>query len=222
MGYRKGYKDRIFEVLNEAKLDCIGADNMTLRQVLDLWWNSVRIKGNICYKNAYEEDPEYELGDLTEKDLGRKVYVKGWDTDEDGYPICFARFINEEEISQSRQTAIKIIEGLGLELYGEDYYKVEDYITSVLEGNNPSPIHIDTFKCYLRENVKDYLEEKIGLDEDDECHIEKELASDGDFIEEIVDELLDEDLFHGMELVNSGVITDKCKEKILDKKTGED
>jgi len=221
MGYRKDYKDRIFEVLNETKLDCIGTDDMTLRQVLDLWWNSVRIGDNICYKNAYEEDPEYELGDLTEKDLDRKVYVKGWDTDEDGYPICFARFEDEKDIPQSRQTAIKIIEGLGLELYGEDYYKVEDYITNILEGNNPSPIEIDAFKCYLRQEIRDYLESKTDLEEGEELYVSSDMASDGELIEEMVEEILDENDYHGMSIVNMDLLMDMCDRMIKERKEDE-
>ena len=217
MGYRKGYKDRIFEVLNEEKIDCIG-ETMTLRQVLDLWWNSVRIENNVCYKNAYEEDPEYHLDKLTEKDLDREVYVKGWDTDLDGCPICFARFNDIKDIPQERQMAIKILEGLDIELYGEDYSKVEDYITLVLMGYSPEPVHIDYLKCYLRENVRNYLESRTDLEEDDEHYITKDEASDGEFIEEIVDELINEDNYQGMKLVNDEIIMDRCDEHILEKK----
>ena len=224
MGYRKDYKNRVFEVLNEEKLDCIGADDMTLRQVLDCWWNSVRIEGNICYKNAYEEDPEYELDRLTPKDLDRKVYVDSWDTDEDGYPICYARFDDDDEdgeLTPERKMAIKILDGLNVELYGDDYYKVEDFITDILSGNVPKKVYINYLKCYLRQEVRDYLESNTELEEDDELYVSKDMASDGEFIEEVVEEILDENDYHGMGIINMDLFMDMCDDMIRDRKENE-
>lgn len=67
---------------------------MTLRELLDCWWNSVRIEGACCYRNAHYEDGEYELGDLDESDLDRLVRVaEDYDYDADGYPIVCAWFV---------------------------------------------------------------------------------------------------------------------------------
>jgi len=97
MGLRKDYFEHCYTLLTDAKKDSLGKV-MKLRDLLDLWWNSVRINDNICYKNSYEEDDEYELDDLTEADLDREVLVSYyWDVDGDGYPIVYAHFMDEED-----------------------------------------------------------------------------------------------------------------------------
>lgn len=97
MGLRKDYFKDCYILLTDAKKDSLGKI-MKLRDLLDLWWNSVRIDGNICYKNSYEEDDKYELDNLAKTDLDRKVLVKNWwDEDGDGYPIVYASFIDEKE-----------------------------------------------------------------------------------------------------------------------------
>lgn len=71
---------------------------MSLRELLDCWWNAVHIAGNCCYKNAYYEDGEYELGELDESDLDRLVKVaEEYSEDADGFPIISAYFVNEKE-----------------------------------------------------------------------------------------------------------------------------
>ena len=70
---------------------------MKLRDVLDLWWNSVRIDGNICYKNAYAYAPEYELDGLNTDDLERLVEVEHrYMLDYDGFPIVYANFVKNK------------------------------------------------------------------------------------------------------------------------------
>ena len=70
-------------------------ETMTLRELLDCWWNIVDIDGNACYKNAYLEDEEYSIGDLSTSDLDRLVKVSyEYDLDSDGYPIVSAEFID--------------------------------------------------------------------------------------------------------------------------------
>jgi len=97
MGLRKDYFEHGYVLLTDAKLDSLGK-TMKLRDLLDLWWNSVRIDDNICYKNAYEEDKEYELDNLTEADLDREVLVSYYcDVDGDGYPIVYAYFTDEND-----------------------------------------------------------------------------------------------------------------------------
>ena len=89
---RSDYIDGIYNVLNKEKLESVRDPEMTLGKALDLYWNSVRIEGNICYKNCYTCDPEYDLDSLSEEDLDRKIWISSYDLDEDGYPICFAEF----------------------------------------------------------------------------------------------------------------------------------
>lgn len=89
---------------------------LTLKEVLDEWWNSVRIrdikvgkKGHermlCCYKTAYTKDPAYvdfDGNEVSGKLL--KTYIKVddyWDEDTDGYPIVFARMATEEEIAKA-------------------------------------------------------------------------------------------------------------------------
>lgn len=89
------YKGCYFDI---GSKDLSLGERMTLRELLDCWWNSVRIEGNCCYKNAYYEDGEYELGNLDESDLDRIVKVdEDYNFDGDGYPIVYARFVEEEE-----------------------------------------------------------------------------------------------------------------------------
>lgn len=77
----------------EIKEWSIGNPNITLKEALDCWWNSIRIEGNICYKNAYTCDPIYELDGLTKKDLKRKIWIFNRGEDSDGYPIAYAKFV---------------------------------------------------------------------------------------------------------------------------------
>lgn len=98
-GLREDYYEGCYHNIDD-KTWTLG-EQMTLRELLDCWWNSVRIAGNSCYKNAYYEDSEYELGDLDESDLDRVVEVDDdYDYDADGYPIVYARFVEEEDAEE--------------------------------------------------------------------------------------------------------------------------
>lgn len=78
----------------EAKSWTIG-EIMPLRKLLDCWWNRVDVEGNACYKNAYLEDEEYSIGELSNSDLDRLVKVSDeYDLDSDGYPTVSAEFID--------------------------------------------------------------------------------------------------------------------------------
>lgn len=77
--------------------ECTLGEQMTLRELLDCWWNNVYIAGNCCYKNAYYQDGEYELDELKESDLDRVVEVaEDYNYDLDGYPIVDAKFVKGE------------------------------------------------------------------------------------------------------------------------------
>ncbi len=88
---RKGYYEGCYYDLS-TKEWTINNDNITLKEALDCWWNSIRIDGNCVYKNAYTVDPIYELDTLTKKDLNRKILIKYSDEDGDGYPIAIAKW----------------------------------------------------------------------------------------------------------------------------------
>lgn len=95
-GLREDYYEGCYYNM-ETKESTLGK-LMTLRELLDCWWNSVRIDGNVCYKNAYYEDGEYELDDLEESDLDRVVRVSDvYDHDLDGYPIVDVWFVEPKK-----------------------------------------------------------------------------------------------------------------------------
>lgn len=90
---RKGYYKGCYFDMSEKEWT-VNNDNITLKEALDCWWNSIRIDGNCVYKNAYTCDSIYELDNLKKSDLNRKIFINYWDYDGDGYPIAIARFTN--------------------------------------------------------------------------------------------------------------------------------
>lgn len=79
--------------LTYEKEDSLGR-TMTLKEALDLYWNSVRIKENnkehICFLRY---DGIYELDGLPEETLNRYVCLDDeYNEDADGYPIVYATF----------------------------------------------------------------------------------------------------------------------------------
>ena len=92
-GLRDDYYQGCYYEL-EPKLCTLG-ETMTLRELLDYWWNRVDIDGNACYKNAYLEDEEYFIDDLSTSDLDRLVKVSDeHDFDSDNFPIVSANFVD--------------------------------------------------------------------------------------------------------------------------------
>lgn len=89
---KRFYKGCYYDM--DEKLWTVNNPDITLKDALDCWWNSVRIDKNIVYKNAYTCDVAYELDGLKQKDLKRKILITNWDQDADGYPIAFAEFID--------------------------------------------------------------------------------------------------------------------------------
>ena len=72
------------------------------------------------------------------------------------------------------------------ELYGEFYYKMEDWLTKFLEGDEhdlPSGIDKEYLKCALRVEVSNYLDDY-------------DLEYDSDLIESFVDTLLQGEVFN--------------------------
>ena len=95
--HRKGFYKGCYYDMDE-KLWTVNNPDITLKEALDCWWNSIRIEkndnDNCVYKNAYTCDPIYELDNLSKKDLNRNILIDHWDEDADGYPIAFAKFID--------------------------------------------------------------------------------------------------------------------------------
>lgn len=100
--HRAGYYKGCYRDLDEKDW---GTDDYTLKEVLDMWWNSVRIKldgGDIycCYKTAYTCDPAYVdfSGNEVPKDLLKKRVSLSdcYDDDADGYPIIYGRFVEDK------------------------------------------------------------------------------------------------------------------------------
>lgn len=89
--HRKGYYRGCYYDLS-SKEWTINNPNITLKEALDCWWNSIRIEGHCVYKNTYTNDPIYELDGLSNKDLKRKIFIEYRDEDADGYPIAIARW----------------------------------------------------------------------------------------------------------------------------------
>ena len=85
--------------VNYEKESSLGSD-LTVKELLDMWWNSVRITGKnidgraVLYKQC--DDGEYEL-DKENQPYGEQILNmivhtdEIYDADEDGYPIVFAK-----------------------------------------------------------------------------------------------------------------------------------
>lgn len=86
----------------------------------------------------------------------------------------------EIELSPARQLASRILGQL--ELYGDFYYQIEDWLTDFLEGNEhdlPEGIESEYLKCALRVEVRDYFDARGAID----------ISSED--IENVIDELFD-------------------------------
>lgn len=102
---RKMY-DLLVRAVTEEKRRCLG-EIMTIKDLLDLGWNSVRLRwknDNIPTATLYKDhEDEYDLDDdihnpLQEKVLDVVVKVEEYyDEDSDGFPIVFCDEIGGEE-----------------------------------------------------------------------------------------------------------------------------
>lgn len=94
-------KNPPYEYMTDAKWETLG-ETMTLKEALDKWWNSIRIKVNDnitvnykCYDGEYEI---YELADELKLDEDKVLKLKIKLNDEycedgDGYPIVYANLL---------------------------------------------------------------------------------------------------------------------------------
>ncbi len=86
----------------------------------------------------------------------------------------------EIELSPARQLASRILGQV--ELYGDFYYQVEDWLTDFLEGNEhdlPTGIESEYLKCALRVEVRDYFDANNAIDVEPED------------VENVIDKLFD-------------------------------
>lgn len=100
---------RRYKSMSKAKWASLG-ETMTLKDALDLWWNSVRIDGEIYYKThtGNYETPE---DDIPEELLNRKITLwNEYDNDSDGYPIVYADW--SEELKESKDIKDKMYVGI--------------------------------------------------------------------------------------------------------------
>lgn len=85
----------VYSEVSWSKFNSLG-QTMTLKDALDLWWNSVRIgdKGYFkSFENSYED---FEGNELDDNLLNRKIKLNDeFDEDSDGYPIVSAIFVDE-------------------------------------------------------------------------------------------------------------------------------
>ncbi len=122
---REGWYDGVQEDINKKKRQSLGK-TLTLKSLLDCWWNSVRLNGNIIFKNTYTCDPEYAMYGAdcgqydisSDKDLLYSLVETDdyCDFDSDGYPIVFANnvdfdFTNRDDV-KSRIEACKDLDEL--------------------------------------------------------------------------------------------------------------
>lgn len=100
---------RRYKSMSKAKWASLG-ETMTLKDALDLWWNSVRIDGEIYYKThtGNYETPE---DDIPEELLNRKITLwNEYDNDSDGYPIVYADW--SEELKEAKDIKDKMYVGI--------------------------------------------------------------------------------------------------------------
>lgn len=102
--FSKGKKDSYTEMSSE-KWKSLDSD-VKVKDLLDMWWNSVRIKGNgikgeallykDCHDGSYELDEEHNSHG--EDILNMTVHTHSeYDEDGDGYPIIYAKLLSKDK-----------------------------------------------------------------------------------------------------------------------------
>ena len=152
-------------------------------------------KFNIGEVVLYQNGERFELGVVKEVlDNKYRVWYHTGDTTaltneehlhkiENAYAFNIIRkSANKEDINlcPARQLASRILGQL--ELYGDMYYALEDWLTDFLEGNEhdlPEGIESEYLKCALRVEVRDYFDARGAID----------ISSED--IENVIDELFD-------------------------------
>ena len=168
-------------------------------------------KFNIGEVVLYQNGERFELGVVKEVlDNKYRVWYHTGDTTaltneehlhkiENAYAFNIIRkSANKDDINlcPARQLASRILGQL--ELYGEMYYRLEDWLTDFLEGDEhdmPRGIESEYLKCALRLEVRDYFDsrdiEDVESDDIEECvdriinHFSHNVL-DTDFISDVV------------------------------------
>lgn len=117
---------RRYKSMSKAKWASLG-ETMTLKDALDLWWNSVRIDGEIYYK-TYIGNYETPEDDIPEELLNRKITLwNEYDNDSDGYPIVYADW--SEELKEAKDIKDKMYVGIWDDAQGDfvEYKEFDDF-----------------------------------------------------------------------------------------------
>ena len=96
---------------------------------------------------------------------------------------------------RAKELAIKIL--ADTRLYGEDYYKAEDYVTQILLGEEPEPINHDILSYHnaIRAEVDSWTQSEYGVALEDEeiedltnkiCNDFSESALNLNFIQSVI------------------------------------
>lgn len=150
--FSKGKKDSYTEMSNE-KWNSLDSD-VKVKDLLDMWWNSVRIKGKgikgeallykDCHDGSYELDEEHNSHG--EDILNMTVHTHSeYDEDADGYPIIHAKLLSKEikeSIDNGHFWAI-VYKQIGDDVEQNDIY--DDFDDARAD-----------FKYMAQENPKDY------------------------------------------------------------------
>lgn len=84
----------VYSEVSWSKFNSLG-QTMTLKDALDLWWNSVRIDGKGYFKSFENSYEDFEGNELDGNLLNRKIRLNDeFDEDSDGYPIVGAVFVD--------------------------------------------------------------------------------------------------------------------------------
>ena len=89
-----GNNKDVYSEVSWSKFNSLG-QTMTLKDALDLWWNSVRIDGKGYFKSFENSYEDFEGNELDDNLLNRKIKLDDeFDEDSDGYPIVGAIFVD--------------------------------------------------------------------------------------------------------------------------------
>ena len=174
--HSNGYYEGCYRDIDEKWWSC--GETMTLKEALDLWWNSVRIevpvndgkekKIYVCYKCAYtDKDGPYELDGLPKSFLKEEIYLsQEYDEDADGYPYVTAVFVDIDPVLklQPKKEVVKKVYVIVGSFSGEDYETDEPSVFGVYAKK------IDARKAFNRV-IRDYKPgkgEEADIWEDDD------------------------------------------------------
>lgn len=132
-----------YAYITKEKRESLG-QILTVRELCDMWWNSVRIRWNnedtptaLIYKDCY--DNSYSIDDLEHNPLGEnvldlKVQVDDhYEEDADGYPIIFVDEIKEEKafyITYEEQgNTVAVVKIVGAEDEDEAYSRAAEALS---------------------------------------------------------------------------------------------